>query len=190
MTTRTARSTAVRDLLREHGVTLSLGTRPVLTQLPRLLEDAELPLPVHLRTALGLVDAELRERETRIQTVEQQLTTFAAHDAGTQRLLRGAGGRALDRHRARGERRAHPRVPAGPAVCELAGAHAPGTLQWHPAAPGRDHQTGPPVSTLPPDARGAQRGARRPPPAAHRHRVHTPPPVGRHHGPRPLRVAK
>ena len=74
MTTRTARSTAVRDLLREHGVTLSLGTRPVLTQLPRLLEDAELPLPVHLRTALGLVDAELRERETRIQTVEQQLT--------------------------------------------------------------------------------------------------------------------
>ncbi len=90
----TTRTTAVRGLLREHGVTLSLGARTVLTQLPRLLEDAELPLPVHLRTALGLVDAELRERETRIQTVEQQLTTFAAHDAGTQRLLprcRGSG---------------------------------------------------------------------------------------------------
>ncbi len=140
----TTRTTAVRGLLREHGVTLSLGARPVLTQLPRLLEDAELPLPVHLRTALGLVDAELRERETRIQTVEQQLTTFAAHDAGTQRLLRGAGGRALDRHRARGERRAHPRVPAGPAVCELAGLtpreHSSGTRRRRGAITKQGHR--------------------------------------------------
>ena len=49
----TTRTTAVRGLLREHGVTLSLGARTVLTQLPRLLEDAELPLPVPPAHRLG-----------------------------------------------------------------------------------------------------------------------------------------
>ena len=94
MTTRTARINAVRGLLREHGVTLSLGARTILTQLPRLLEDAELPLPVHLRTALGLVDAELRELETRIQTVEQQLATFGGPRRGNAAVAsrcRGSG---------------------------------------------------------------------------------------------------
>jgi transposase len=86
MTTRTARINTLRGILREHGVLLPAGPRAALHTLPAILEDAELPLPMHLRTVLASVLAEVRAIEVRIADLARELATLAAADPVVIRL--------------------------------------------------------------------------------------------------------
>ncbi len=85
--TRTARINALRGMLREHGIPVALGARTVLTKMPRILEDAENGLPVHLHQALALVYDEVRALEQRVKEIDRQLARVAAADLVAQRLL-------------------------------------------------------------------------------------------------------
>src|SRR4029453_3882770 len=69
-----------------HGVLLPAGPRAALHTLPAILEDAELPLPMHLRTVLASVLAEVRAIEVRIADLARELATLAAADPVVIRL--------------------------------------------------------------------------------------------------------
>ena len=86
VTTRTARVNALRGLLREHGVLLPAGPRRALQVVPGLLEDADTPLPLHLRHGLASVHAEIRALEERIADLERQLRILAEADPVVTRL--------------------------------------------------------------------------------------------------------
>ena len=86
MTTRTARINTLRGILREHGVLLPASARAAVQAVPRLLEEATTILPLHLRTALTSVHAEIRALETRIAELERELRTLAAADPVVARL--------------------------------------------------------------------------------------------------------
>jgi transposase len=87
MTTRTARINTLRGVLREHGVLLPAGARAAVQAIPRLLEEATTTLPMHLRTVLTSVHAEIRALETRITELERELRTLADADPVVTRLL-------------------------------------------------------------------------------------------------------
>jgi transposase len=86
VTTRTARINALRGLLREHGLLLPAGARAALKAVPTMLEDAETPLPLHLRHALRLLHEEVHALETSITAVEDQLNLLAEADPVVVRL--------------------------------------------------------------------------------------------------------
>jgi transposase len=86
MTTRTARINTLRGLLREQGLLLPAGARAALQTVPAILEDAEAPLPMHLRQVLASVHAEVRAIEVRIGDLERTLHHFAAADPVVTRL--------------------------------------------------------------------------------------------------------
>jgi transposase len=73
MTTRTARINTLRGLLREQGVLLPAGARAALLAVPGILEDADLPLPTHLRHVLASEHDEVRAVEQRIVVLEREL---------------------------------------------------------------------------------------------------------------------
>jgi transposase len=87
MTTRTARINTLRGILREHGVLLPVGARAAVQAMPTLLEKAATTLPLHLRTVLTDVHAEIRALETRIAAVEHELRGLADADPVVARLL-------------------------------------------------------------------------------------------------------
>lgn len=87
MTTRTARINTLRGVLREHGVLLPPGARAAVQAVPRLLEEGTATLPMHLRTVLSSVHAEIRTLETRITELERELSTLADADPIVTRLL-------------------------------------------------------------------------------------------------------
>jgi transposase len=84
MTTRTARINTLRGILREHGVLLPAGARAAVHAVPTLLEEGQLPL--HVRTVLRSVHAEIRALETRIAELERELHALAASDPIVTRL--------------------------------------------------------------------------------------------------------
>jgi transposase len=86
MTTRTARINTLRGTLREHGLLLPAGARAALQAVPTILEDAETPVPMHLRHALASVHAEVRAIESRIMDLERELRVLADADAVVTRL--------------------------------------------------------------------------------------------------------
>jgi transposase len=86
MRTRTARINALRALLREHGVDLLAGRRGVAA-VPRLVEDADAPLPSPLRRVLALLYEEVGELEARLATIDRELARIAQADPVSQRLL-------------------------------------------------------------------------------------------------------
>jgi transposase len=78
--TRTARINTLRGMLREHGRPLALGARSVLTNMPRILEDADNGLPAQLCLALARVYDEVRALERDIKDIDRQLAGVAAAD--------------------------------------------------------------------------------------------------------------
>lgn len=87
MATRTARLNAMRGFLQEHGLTISRGARTALTTVPRLLEDAEVPIPDRLRAVLRHLLAEVRAIEANLAVLERDLSTIAQADPVATRLL-------------------------------------------------------------------------------------------------------
>jgi transposase len=87
MTTRTARVNALRGILREHGVLLPAGPRAAVKAVPAILEDADLPLPSHLRHVLASVRDEVCDIEARIAALERELRVLADADPVVTRLL-------------------------------------------------------------------------------------------------------
>lgn len=86
MTTRTARINTLRGLLREQGLLLPAGARAALQAVPAMLEDADVPLPPHLRSVLASVHEEVRGIEQRIAALERELRALAEADSVVTRL--------------------------------------------------------------------------------------------------------
>ena len=93
LATRTARLNTVRGLLREFGVIIPLGARRVVPRITALLAAEDSAVPAGLRPALAAVVTEIREREDRIRTVEQQLKALARATplVGRLRTIPGIG---------------------------------------------------------------------------------------------------
>ncbi len=87
MATRTARLNAMRGLLQEHGLTIARGARTAVTTIPRLLEDAEAPIPDRLRAVLSQLFEEVRAVEANLAALEQDLTTIARANPVATRLM-------------------------------------------------------------------------------------------------------
>jgi transposase len=76
--TRTARSNAVRGILREFGVTIPRGAQRVVRAVHALLDDPGSPVPPGLYPALTDACEEIRQLEERIEETERQLERLAA----------------------------------------------------------------------------------------------------------------
>jgi transposase len=87
MATRTARLNAMRGLLQEHGLSIARGARTALATIPRLLEDAEAPIPERLRAVLSHLLKEVRAVEANLAALEGDLTTIARADPSATRLM-------------------------------------------------------------------------------------------------------
>ena len=77
MTERTARLNALRGLLRELGVFISVGAEKVVPAVWELVEDADSELPDALRSVFAAACQEIRDIEARIKQVERQLEALA-----------------------------------------------------------------------------------------------------------------
>lgn len=90
---RTAMSNQMRGLLLEHGVALGLGDVAISRAIPRVLEDATLPLPDMLRELIDELLAEWRQLGERINVLTGRLEAAASADHTAKRLMtvRGVG---------------------------------------------------------------------------------------------------
>lgn len=84
--TRTARINTVRGLLREIGLTIPVGARKVVPRVVELIEDAEAELSAPLRGVLAEVCDEIRELESRIGLIEEQLEALGSQTPAVERL--------------------------------------------------------------------------------------------------------
>src|SRR2546426_4448582 len=93
LATRTARLNTVRGLLREFGCVIPVGAHHVLARTWDLLADPESGLPDALRPGLAAACTEIRDIESRIRVVEDQLETAAADTlaVGHLRTIPGIG---------------------------------------------------------------------------------------------------
>lgn len=87
--TRTSRINTLRGLMREFGLTIPLGARNALKQMPSTIEDEAVP-PL-LQPMLQSVLAEIRELEQRIEDVETQLGRMTAEHSAVQRVQQVSG---------------------------------------------------------------------------------------------------
>jgi transposase len=83
---RTAVVNQIRSLLQERGLTLPKGRRYVEEALPRILEDAELPLSGSFRLLLAQLKLELEQLSTRIDQLDVAILQRAKEDDACQRL--------------------------------------------------------------------------------------------------------
>lgn len=83
-TTRTARINTIRGLLREHGVPLPLGASTIRRDVPRVLEDQQ--LPALLRNGVAELLEEVLALEARVTALDGQLATLLETDDVGQRL--------------------------------------------------------------------------------------------------------
>jgi transposase len=83
---RTAVVNQIRGLLLERGLTLPKGRRYVEEALPRILEDAELPLSGSFRLLLAQLKLEFEELSARIDQLDVALVQRAKEDEACQRL--------------------------------------------------------------------------------------------------------
>ena len=86
MATRVARINTLRGLLREFGFIIPVGARHVIPAATALIEDAEVDMPRVLREVFHEMCTEIRELETRIQSVEKRLEALAAQTPAVARL--------------------------------------------------------------------------------------------------------
>jgi transposase len=83
---RTAVVNQIRGLLLERGFTLPKGRRYLEEALPRILEDAELPLSGSFRLLLAQLKLELEQLSTRIDQLDMVILERAKDDEACQRL--------------------------------------------------------------------------------------------------------
>jgi transposase len=83
---RTAVVNQIRSLLLERGFTLPKGRRYVEEALPRILEDAELPLSGSFRLLLAQLKLELEQLSARIDQLDVVILERAKEDDACQRL--------------------------------------------------------------------------------------------------------
>jgi transposase len=83
---RTAVVNQIRSLLLERGLTLPKGRRYVDEALPRILEDAELPLSGSFRLLLAQLKLELEQLTARIEQLDVVILQRAREDEACQRL--------------------------------------------------------------------------------------------------------
>jgi transposase len=83
---RTARINAMRGMLREFGFPIGVGARTALTRIPALLEDATLALPDVVRQTIAAVLEEVRDLETRLTAIHQQLARVVRDHPVARRL--------------------------------------------------------------------------------------------------------
>jgi transposase len=86
MATRTARLNTLRGLLRELGFAIPVGARQVVPYVHALVSDANVQLPLALRSGLTEAAYEITELERRTRDVEQQLECLARKSAPVRRL--------------------------------------------------------------------------------------------------------
>jgi transposase len=86
MATRIARINTLRGLLRELGFVIPVGARHVIPVATELVEDAEVDIPHGLREVFHEMCTEIRELDTRIQSVEKRLEALAAQTPAVARL--------------------------------------------------------------------------------------------------------
>ena len=83
---RTAVVNQIRSLLLERGLTLPKGRRYVEEALPRILEDAELPLSGSFRLLVAQLKLELEQLSARIDQLDIAILQRAKEDDACQRL--------------------------------------------------------------------------------------------------------
>ena len=83
---RTAVVNQIRSLLLERGLTLPTGRRYVEEALPRILEDAALPLSGSFRLLLAQLKLELEQLAARIEQLDGVILERAKEDEGCHRL--------------------------------------------------------------------------------------------------------
>src|SRR5437868_6220834 len=83
---RTAVINQIRSLLLERGITLPKGRRYVDEALPRILEDAELPLSGSFRLLLAQLKLELEQLSARIDQLDVVMLGRAKEDEACHRL--------------------------------------------------------------------------------------------------------
>jgi transposase len=83
---RTAVVNQIRSLLLERGLTMPKGRRYVDALLPRILEDAELPLSDSFRVLLAQLKMELDQLIGRIEQMDAIIQQRAREDEACQRL--------------------------------------------------------------------------------------------------------
>ena len=90
---RTAVSNQMRGLLLEHGVALAQGDAAISQTIPRVLEDATLPLPDMLRELIDELLGEWRQLGERVNVLTGRLEVAANEDKTAKRLMtiRGVG---------------------------------------------------------------------------------------------------
>jgi transposase len=91
MATRTARLNAMRRFLQEHGLTIPRGARTAMATIPRLLADADAPIPARLRDVLGHLLQDVRALETNLVALERDLAAIADADPVVTRLMTVSG---------------------------------------------------------------------------------------------------
>jgi transposase len=83
---RTSVVNQIRSLLLERGLTLPKGRRYVDTQLPRILEEAELRLSGSFRVLLAQLKTELQQLTARIEKMDRVIQKTAKENEDCQRL--------------------------------------------------------------------------------------------------------
>jgi transposase len=89
--TRTARINVIRGLLREQGYAVPAGARTVLARVNALLDDAARGLPAILRETVRTLVEEVHQLETRVATIDRELTRVARTDQAAARLYQVPG---------------------------------------------------------------------------------------------------
>ena len=75
--TRTARFNTLRGLLREFGITITVGPRHLVPRVMALIADAESPVPMSLRTPLAELCDEVTVLTCRLKDLERHLAGVA-----------------------------------------------------------------------------------------------------------------
>jgi transposase len=88
---RTARINVIRGLLREQGYAVPAGVRTVLVRVSTLLDDAAGGLPAILRETVRALMEEVHQLETRVATIDRELTRVARTDQAAARLYQVPG---------------------------------------------------------------------------------------------------
>ena len=93
---RTAVVNQIRSLLLERGLTVPKGRRHLDQALPRILEDAELPLSGSFRVLLAQLKLELEQLAARIEQMDAVIEQEARENEACQRLTDDPGSRPGD----------------------------------------------------------------------------------------------
>lgn len=83
---RTGVANQIRGLLEEFGVVLAIGIRHVRDDVPALIEDGEIDLPVLFRRILKELHTHLRELDRRIEALEGELKGWHRENEASKRL--------------------------------------------------------------------------------------------------------